>query len=231
MPGPVDLRGILGLQPADIAYVPDTTQRFPLGYVTDFNDPYYGWQKMIYAQAAAAQETGSLVFFTNAWVATDIPNTANTGLSIGVAKTAMAINTYGWYILSGQAPWSATASVAAGVAFGITAAGQVGANTAGKQILGARVNIAGTGTFTRTVQTFSGSTRFVTSSCDGLFIGLAISGTGIAGSSTIATIDPSSNTFTTNNAATANGTVTATYTYTNFLIVYANSPFVQGAIT
>lgn len=231
MSSPLALPGILGHQAAGDLMVPDTTAKVTLGTVMDFLDPYYGLQRMVYGKAAAAQETGSLVYFDNNWTATDIPNTANLGYPIAVAKANMAANSYGWYITQGLAPWSATASVAAGTAFGITGAGQVGANSAGKQILGARIAVAGTGTFTRTITTSNGSTTMKATSTDGFFVGLAISGTGVAASSTIASIDPDGVTFTTNNAATASGTVTGTLTYTNFLLVYANNPFGQGAIT
>lgn len=231
MSSPAALSGILGHQAAGDMMIPDTTQKVALGTVIDFMDPYYGFQRLVYAKAAAAQETGSLVYFDNSWVATDIANTANLGHPIAVAKAAMGANTYGWYVTEGLAPWSASASVAAGVAFGITAAGQCGANSAGKQILGARVAVASTGTFTRTITTSSGSTTMRATSTDGFFVGLAISGTGVAASSTIATIDSDGVTFTTNNAATATGTVTGTLTYTGFLLVYTNGAFGQGAIT
>lgn len=232
--GPADLTGILGTQLPGDYIVPDTTQRLPLGTMTTFQDPYYGLQEMVYAQAAAAQECGSVVYFATGWQATDIPNTANLGRPVAVAKAAMASGTYGWYITKGVAPWSATASVAAGTAFGITGAGQVGANTAGKQILGAVVQIAGTGTFTKVGTTNTGAQtkrRLQLPNVDGLFVGLAVSGTGIAGGSTISAIDPSGNFVTLSADMTAAGTVTITFTYTNFLVVYSQDPFTQGAIT
>lgn len=232
--GPYDLGGYLGsMAPGDFM-VPDTTQRLPLGTKITFVDPYYGLQEMVYAQAAAAQECGSVVFFATGWQATDIPNTANMGRPVAVAKANMASGAYGWYITAGTTPWSATASVAAGTAFGITGAGQVGANTAGKQILGAVVQIAGTGTFTKTGTTNVAALtkrRLQLPNVDGLFVGLAVSGTGIAGGSTIAAIDSSGNFATLSADMTAAGTVTITFTYTNYLVVYAQEAFTQGAIT
>lgn len=231
MSSPSSIPGVLGTQAAGDLMIPDTTQKVALGTSMNFLDPYYGLQTLTYGKAAAIQETGSLTYFDNAWTATDIPNTANLGYPIAVAKAAMAANSYGWYVVAGLAPWSASASVAAGTAFGITGAGTCGANTAGKQILGARIAVASTGTFTRSVTTRTGSTTMRATSTAGMFVGLAISGTGIAGGSTIATIDPDEVTFTTNNAATGTATVTATLTYTGFLLVYANGAFGQGAIT
>lgn len=230
MASPASIVGVLGTQAPGDLMIPDTTQKVALGTKIAFLDPYYGLQEMVYAKAAAAQETGSLVFFDNTWTATDIPNTAGLGYPIAVAKAAMpAINTYGWYITHGLAPWSASASVAAGVVFGITAAGQVGAVAAGKQVLGARVILASTATFTRTVTTRAGSPVMRATSTDGMFVGLVPSGTGIA-AGTITAIDPDGVTFTDSANATATGTVTATFTYTGFIVVYSNAPFGQGQI-
>lgn len=230
MSSPAALSGILGHQAAGAMVIPDTTQKVALGTVIDFQDPYYGHQRMIYAKAVAAQETGSLVYIDNSWNATDIPNTANLGLPIAVAKTAMVQDSYGWYITAGLAPWSAAASVAAGAAFGIGGAGQCGTLANGKQVLGARIAVASTGTFTQTITTSNGSNTMKATSTDGFFVGLAISGTGVAASSTVASIDADGVTFTTNNNATASGTVTGTLTYTGFLLVYANAPFGQGQV-
>lgn len=233
MPGFLPLTGVIGSQSPNDFWVPSTTQNHPLGYTMRAYDPYFGWGDFVYAKAAAAQETGSLVYFTNAYVATDIPNTANTGFPIAVAKSTMAQDTFGWYQTAGMAPWSASASVAAAAAFGVTAAGQVGANTAGKQILGARVVGASTLTITKVGQTRLGpnaKTIFLPN-VDGLFVGLAVSGTGVGASAKIASIDPGGNYIVVDVDSTAAGTVTVTFTYTGFLQVMFNAAHVQGAIT
>lgn len=232
MPGAYPLDGVLGLQTPDISFVPDTTQRFPLGFEITFQDPFYGLQKMVYAKAAAIQETGSICVVATDWLMGDVPNSAGLGKPVYIAKTAMAANTFGWYIVAGQAPWSAQASVAAGVAFGITAAGQMGAIAAGKQINGASVQVASTGTITKAAVTNVGAQtkrRLQVSNTDGLYIGIAASGTGIA-ASTVTAIDPSGNFVILSADMTAVGTITATFTHTGFCIVSANYPFAQGQI-
>lgn len=225
------LQGLVGnQQPIDI-FVPDTTQRFPLGMYQDMVDEYYGWGTFVYGKAAAAIAVGILNYMDENWLATATPNTANTGYPIYCSRANMAINTFGWFQVAGQYPMKATASVAAGAAIGLTGAGTVGANSAGKQILGVRVVRPGTATIVIAgVQTINGSPIIQVPNVAGLFVGLAASGAGIA-ASTISAIDSSQNKLTLSANCTATGSVSATFTYTGFLGVQANFPFVQGAIT
>lgn len=227
-----NISGFVGNQAIGDIYVPNTTQQHPLGSVVEGVDPFFGWGKFVYAKAAAAQEVGSLCFLTYDYIATDIPNTANTGYPIVVAKAEMASGAYGWYQTEGMSPWSATASVAIGVALGITGAGQVGANSAGKQVLSARVVQPGTYAFTKAgCVTTLGSGVIKVPDINGVFNGLTISGTGVPASTEISAINPNQNEITGNNVATASGAITLTFTYTGFLLVQHNSAFVQGAIT
>jgi hypothetical protein len=222
----------LGLQnPTDI-FVPDTTQRWPLGQRMHFVDAaYWGGGDFIYGKAAQASGVGRLVFPALDWAMTDIPNTAGTGLPIYVTKANMPINTFGWFQTSGLAPWLATASVAAGTVFGITAAGSVGAVSSGKQVLGARVLGASTFTLTKSAYTQNGSGVIKVNNADGLFHNGLVSGTGIPGATRITAIDTSGNQITVGNLSTATGTITMTLTYTTYLLVTFNNPFVQGQIT
>ena len=64
---------------------------------------------------------------------------------------------------------------------------------------------------------------------DGLFTGLTASGTGISG--TITGMDAGGKFVTLSANATATGAITATFTYTGFVLVHISDPFVQGAIT
>lgn len=226
--------GIVGApQPRDI-FVPDTTQRMPLGSVITGVDPVFGEGEFVYGQCGAVGiSIGRLSYFpSNNYVAADVPNTANLGRGVYVSAAAMAANTYGWFQRSGQGPWSCTASVAAGTSFGITAAGQVGANSAGKQILGA--NIVQPSTYAPTklnVQTITGSAILSMGDTGGLFVGLPVSGAGIPGGTTITAINPNQNQVTMSANATATGTITATFTWTGFLLVQFARPIAQGAIT
>jgi hypothetical protein len=114
---------------------------------------------------------------------------------------------------------------------GIGTAGNLGANSAGKQVLNAMVQQASTFTITKAnTQTQSGSPVLVVSGVEGLFVGLTLSGTGI-GAGTIASIDPSGRFITSTANSTATGSVTLTGTYTGYLLVTVNGAFTQGAIT
>jgi hypothetical protein len=81
------------------------------------------------------------------------PNTANLGKLVAVcmseqgsvgAVNALTVGQFGWFMLSGNTPINGTATVAVGVNVGITAAGQIGAFAAGKQVNNAQSITAAT---------------------------------------------------------------------------------------
>lgn len=233
MPGYAPIHPLVGVQPFNEMLTPDTVQRNQLGLVCDAVDPYFGWGRFVYLKTAGAHAVGRLVTITSeAFTVLDLPNTANLGYPFFVARAKFsATDQFGWFQFEGVCPVQTAASVAAGVAVGIGAAGQAGTNSAGKQLLGVKVLRASTFTLTKVGSTFNGSTIIKVSNLDGLFIDLPVSGTGVPASSEIVTMDPSGTQFTIDNAATATGSVTITFTYTGFLLVHLNSPHGQGAIT
>lgn len=223
-------------------YVPDTTQRFPLGMKIDAVDPYWGYGEFVYGKAAAALNFGNLVVAQPTLGTFDkVPNTALLGQAVLVATNEFAINTYGWFQKAGVAIVKSTATVAAAAAVGLTGAGTIGANTAGKQINGYTQLISQTGTKALTnVQTLNGSGVLVCpGGYDGWFLGAALSGTGIPASTVVARLDPDGKTVYTGSAigtvgdknSTATGAVTVTATYTGYSVGHIESPFAQGAIT
>jgi hypothetical protein len=232
MPGYVGLNGVIGIQPMSDLYTPSTDQLFPLGQCSEGIDPVFGFGEFMYGKASAAMGVGRAVFFDGTFNAADVPNTANTGAPVLFAAANMAINTFGWFRRGGMGPAQVNATVAAGTAIGIAAAGILGTNAAGKQLLNARV--IQSQTYAPTVaacQTQNGDKRIFLNNIGGLFVGLTVTGTGIPGSTTITAVDPSGNMITLNNAATATGAVTLTFTWTGFTLIYADRAFVQGAIT
>lgn len=166
--------------------------------------------------------------------------TDNTGAPLAVTLTNFAAGDVttqiGWVLISGQAPVTFSVAATAGQVFLGTAGNATPTANTGGQILNATTLIAAAGTFGRTGVTTSGN-PFVRCKTNGLYPGLAISGTGIPGSSVISSIDPSGLGFYIGSAvgtavnATATGSVTVTFTHTGYGIVQMTRPFVQGQIT
>lgn len=235
---------ILGTQPVGNFFIPDNTQRQPLGQTLSASDPYWGGRELIYlaVPTSTALKVGHAVTWDSTNTIVILPNTANLGVPVAFSLNAVnsdASNVqYSWFVIEGQALAYSSASVAAAAAIGVVAAGQLGANSAGKQVLGARVAAPATTTVAKTnTQTQSGSTfiRTTKGGTDGWFVGAALSGTGIPASTVITALDPDNRTVTMNNAATATGSVTVTATYNDgtsfYNVVTVDRPGMQGAIT
>lgn len=225
---------------------PDTTQRHTLGTVISVADPYWGGQELMYVQfsftTGTPLRTGAVLAYdaASSFTATLVANTANLGKSVGfnlnAIPSANATGTYYlWIVISGSyVAWS-SASVAADTAIGIVAAGQAGANSAGKQLVNCRSTRPATTTVVKAnTVTQNGSPILRVSNTDGWFVGGSVSGTGIT-TSLITAIDPDNRTVTLASNSTATGAVSATQTFndaTNFYNnVTFNRPFAQGAIT
>lgn len=223
----------------------DTTPRVQPGNFLTAVDNWWGTGEFIYARANGNIRAFGLCVLTpvfdstlSSWRydATEVPNTANLGRMLAVATLAMTTGQYAWFQISGITPVNCQASVAADTTFGIAAAGQGGANSAGKQVLNARIVAAGATTVVKTNCTAqNGSTVLQVPNSDGWFVGAYLSGTGIAAGTTVASIDPSGRFVTLSAATTAAvaGSVTATYNNGTvfYNVAHLNRPFVQGAIT
>ena len=240
---PYSSLGVVGNQQIALFGLPDTTERHQAGLTVIAEDPYWGPIEAVYVRANGTIRQGGLVVLTPTvvsgrwqWNATEVPNTANLGRPLYVSMTPMTSGQFGWVSNMGVIPVNCTASVAADTTFGIAAAGQGGANSAGKQILNARVVAPATTTVAKAnCVANSGSTRLQVPSADGWFIGAYLSGTGIAATTTVSDIDPSGTIVTLSLATTAlvSGTVTATYNNATvfYNVAHIDRPFAQGAIT
>ena len=225
---------------ATSGYVP----RIPVGTVATMIDPYWGGVEVIRLSiptSTTAIVVGTLANWNASFGYVICPNTANLGQPVGVALSAVPLNAtyvqYAWFVIGGVFPVLCGASVAADTAFGITAAGKGGAIASGKQILNARVRTASSTTVVKANTTTQSGSPVIRLSlpADGWFVGLPVSGTGIAASSVITGIDPDNRTVTLNNNATASGSVSVTGTYndgaSNFWnVATLNRPFAQGQI-
>lgn len=223
----------------------DSTPRVAPGFTIDAVDTWWGAGQFIYARAAGAIRAFGLCVITpvfdstlSSWRydVTEVPNTANLGRELCVAQNAMTSGQYGWFMLSGITPIDCNASVAADTTFGIAAAGQGGANSAGKQVLGGRVIAAGATTVVKANCTAPiASTVLQVPNSDGWFVGAFLSGTGIAALTRVTSIDPSGRWVTLSVATSAAVAGSVTATYNNATIFYnvarLNRPIAQGAIT
>lgn len=224
---------------------PDTTQREVMGTIIQASDPFWGGAEFIYAKASASIRQFGLVSLLATFdstiggfklEATEAANVANTGRSVAVAMYAMTVGQFGWFAVQGNVPINGTATVAAGTTVGIVAAGQIGANSAGKQVLNAVSSAAATTTFAKAnCVAPSGSTVLQVPNSDGWFPGAYLSGTGIQATTTVTAIDPTGRFVTLSLATSAAVTGTITATYNNAAIFYnvvsLNRPCLQGAIT
>lgn len=237
------IEGLVGAQQLAPYGLPDTTARAVPGLIYTAVDSFFGGGEFMYVKANGTIRQFGLVVLTqvitsNAVVfnATEVPNTANLGRTLGVAMTSATSGQFFWVCIGGVVPVNCQAAVAADTTFGIAAAGQGGANTAGKQILNARVVIASSTTVAKAgCVANSGSNQLRIPNAAGWFAGIPVSGTGIAALTTVTDIDPSGTiaTLSLNTTAAVNGTVTGTYNDGTIFynIAHINRPFAQGAIT
>lgn len=229
----------------------------PVGLYVNAEDPVWGAGEFILAKANGTiplRGLCSLIPVWNAtnrnydWNATATPNTALLGKMVGVcmseqgsvgAVNALTVGQFGWFMVSGLTPINGTATVAADTAFGITAAGQVGANSAGKQISNARIVTPATQTVVvASVDGASGSNQFRVANADGFFVGGYLSGTGVGAAAICQAIDrnpsgPATITASVVNSAAVTGNVTMTYNNATIFynVAHLNRSFAQGAIT
>ena len=223
----------------------DTTPKMQTGALLQAVDNWWGCGEFIYARAAGTIRQFGLVVLTpvfdstlNTWRydATEVPNTANLGREVLVAMNAMTSGQYSWFQVSGISPVNCQASVAADTTFGIAAAGQGGANSAGKQLLGGRVIAAGATTVVKAnCIAPSGSNQLNVPNAEGWFVGAYLSGTGIAGGTTVTAISADGRTVTLSAVTTAAVAGSVTATYNNGTVFYNvarfGRMFAQGAIT
>ena len=228
---------------ATSGYVP----RIAVGTEISVIDPYWGGMTLVRLKIATGTSlsVGNVVTWDhNFQAATLAGSAANTAQYLAFSNSFIPSNAthvqYAWFQISGTAPVLSTGSVGATSKFfsSATAGKLTGTITGGQQIVAlvSRATSATTVVKANTT-TQSGSTVLRLSVVpDGWFVGLPLSGTGIAASTTITGIDADNRTVTMNNAATASGSVTVTGTYNDggtnhWNIGVFNRCFQQGQIT
>ena len=235
--------GMIGNQQIAFYGLPDSTSRMQTGFLAQAINGWWGSGEFLYCYCATAAAQFALVTLTQTlqttgwrYDAAPVANTANQGCMVGVACVPAAVGNYFWVQVGGIVPISGTVSVAAGSSFGVTAAGQIGAVSSGKQILDAKIVAPATTNIVKNGCTASGNSQALyVPNVDGWFVGLYLSGTGITAGTTITDIDPSENKVTLSAATSAAVAGAVTGTYNNATIYYnvahINRPMVQGQIT
>lgn len=231
----------LGTQPFNDWFVPDTVQRQPVGMIVTAVDPFWGTGEFIYLKSNAAVIKGSLCMWDELYQAALLPTTTLQGFPFAVAMTPAASGVYFWAQLSGFAVLKSNTDVAADAAGAVVAAGLAGASATGKQLVNARFRKANAATKTIALTSTVNGSGILTcaNGYDGIFLGMALSGTGIPASTVAAALDPDGRRIFTGSAiattgdknSTATGVITLTGTFTGYLGAVINRPFAQGAIT
>jgi len=218
------------------------------GFLVTAEDPVWGPGEFVFGRANGSIRQYGLCVCTPVWDSTnrtytynftECPNTTLLARPVYVAQSAgaMTAGQYGWFQCSGITPINGTASVAADTAFGITAAGQVGANAAGKEICNARIVTAATQTVVKTaVAGNSGDTIIRVDNTDGWIVGGYLSGTGVGASAVISAVDPAGKyviASVANSAALAGNSITVTYNNATIFynVAHLQRAFAQTAIT
>lgn len=231
---------VIGTQPFNDWFTVDTVQRQQLGLRIAAVDPFWGAGTFMYVKSTDAVLKGSAVMWDEIYQAVLLPSTVTQGFPFGIAMAPMATGTFGWIQLEGRAVYKTNATVAADGVLAIAAAGILGATATGKQVLNIRNRIAATGTKTVTVSTQSGTgVLLAASGYDGLFLGMALSGTGIPASTVVAGLDPDGKRIYTGSAigtlgdknSTASGSITLTGTYTGYGSGMINNPSCMQIVT
>jgi hypothetical protein len=191
---------------------------------------------------ASAILPGTLVTIDkNFRIAPTLASMANTGSPVFVTLSDFQVGStneqFGWVLRSGITPVIYSVAATVGKVFGGTSGKATPTPAAGVQILNAQCLIAAVSTFTRQGTTLNGSSKIKVPNDGGLYPGMAVSGTGIPGSSVVSSIDATGTSYVLGSAidtpasATATGTVTLTYTNTGYGIVQIDRPTFQSQIT
>lgn len=215
---------------------------------TDFdttaNVSNWGAAEIMYVSSngAAVVLPGTLVVLDkNFRITPTAASEANSGRPVYVTLTNFQIGNvteqFGWILRAGMCPVRYAVAATAGPVYGGTAGLATPTPAIGVQILNARCITAAVATFTRNGVTRVGSSTVKFGNVGGMFVGQAISGTGIPASSVISAIDPNGTWVSIGSAvgtlvtATATGNVVVTMTNTGYGICQIDRPTFQSQIT
>jgi hypothetical protein len=159
-------------------------------------DGVYGMAEFVLAYGVASLAIGDVVRFGAGWATTR--TVAATRGSLGVSMSANTDTAaLSWFCIFGQVPGTVATHTVDTPSYLTATAGSVSStDAAGGAIAGMSTTLAASGTVgTKTVNTSTAATNpwgsarmLVVPDTDGLYVGMAVTGTGIAGGSTIVAI-------------------------------------------
>lgn len=167
---------------------PSVPLPFP-GQIMEATDPLYGQSTFVLAFGLASLAVGDFVTIRNNYSvvrsAAGVRGRAAVSMSANTDPTALS-----WYCIEGLVPARVTAGTANLPLYNTATTGSAGtAVVAGDQITGAMSATAVSATIgTKVCNTVNGSNLITVPNLDGLYVGMALTGTGIPGSTTIAAI-------------------------------------------
>lgn len=194
------------------------------------------------SNGAAVIPPGQLVIIDkNFRISLTAASQANKGSPVYVTLTNFQIGStteqYGWVLRSGICPIAYSVAATVGNVYGGTAGKATPTAAAGVQILNAICLTAAIATFTKGGTTRNGSSLVKLGNLTGVYVGQAISGTGIPGASVVSAMNPDGTSLIIGSAvgtpvsATATGTNVMTFTNTGFGICQIDRPTFQSQIT
>lgn len=223
-------------QPSGV-YPAGTVKQLALGHLVDAVDPFFGAGRLQYVQCqqTASILTGTLVQGDINGIITPLGVAGNTGAPFGVVvqdfiNSSVAFPTYGWLLVYGNVPIVYSVPATVGPMFGGTAGTASPTVTPGRQLLNAQCIGGGSTAIVKNGNSTSGSKIIQLTNIDGLFVGMAVSGTGIPGGAVITAINTLMQVVI-SSVATATGITPTTFTYTGYGLCKLFNSFVQGQIT
>lgn len=219
---------VYGSQPTAEFFNPDLVQRHQAGMRVSGIDPYWGGGDFVYGMAAGTQEAGSVCIASDIWTMSDYPiTTANLGFPVFIALHAMTASEWGWYQVSGMAVLSASASVAVDTPVGLTTAGQVGAATAGRNLLGYRNRLPSSTIVAKPARVVAGSpvVKLTSGNVSGWFHGITlVNGGAFTAGTTLIAFNQNQREVTASTNGLSSGFFTISGTYTGYIAGVLNHP-------
>lgn len=194
------------------------------GYTVEAYDEVFGSATFVLAYGVASNTVGAAVRIGAGYATTLVAASVR-----GIVGISMSANTdtaaLSWYCIRGQVPCKASTMAVNSPLFSSGTAGSLSStSSATNGVTGAVSVLAASGTVTtKSIRTVNGSPLIEVPDTGGLYVGQAVTGTGVAGSSVIAAIGdggqmlgiagPARNVVQLNNNCTASGQVTGTFAH------------------